>query len=106
MNFRIDDQFVIKVGDFGLTEKIYTKNYFRQDIGGQNSSVRLPVKWMALESLLDRIFSEKTDVVSMISVYSVNGWMLFSHYPPWEAEIITLRDYASATAIGLTILEN
>ena len=90
MNFRIDDQFVIKVGDFGLSEEIYSRNYFRQDIGGQDSSVRLPVKWMALESLLDRIFSEKTDVVSMISVYSVNGRVLFSHYPPWETEIITL----------------
>ena len=38
----------------------------------------------------------------MITVYSVNGQVLFSNYPPWEAEIIILRDYASATASGLT----
>ena len=60
--YRIDDKFVIKVGDFGLTEEVYTTNYFRQ---GEEASVKLPVKWMALESLLDGIFSEKTDVVSI-----------------------------------------
>ena len=56
---------MIKVGDFGLAEEIYSTNYFRQ---GEEASVKLPVKWMALESLLDGIFSEKTDVVSMHSI--------------------------------------
>ena len=28
--------------------------------------MKLPVKWMALESLHDGVFSEKTDVVSMV----------------------------------------
>ena len=50
------------MGDFGLSEEIYTTNYFRQR---EETSVKLPVKWMALESLLDGIFSEKTDVVSI-----------------------------------------
>ena len=57
---RIDINFVIKVADFGLSETIDpSKDYFRQDIG----SVRLPVKWLAPESLSDGIFSVKTDVV-------------------------------------------
>ena len=43
---------------------MYSKNYFRQGQGEERpDTVRLPIKWMALESLLDRIFSEKTDVV-------------------------------------------
>ena len=50
------------MGDFGLSEEIYTTNYFRQR---EETSVKLPIKWMALESLLDGIFSEKTDVVSI-----------------------------------------
>ena len=60
---RIDSHFVIKISDFGLGEDVYARNYFKQDKIAQGS-VRFPVKWMALESLLDRIFSEKTDVVS------------------------------------------
>ena len=58
---RIDEHGVIKIADFGLSEDIYSKTYFRQ--GECGHSVKLPVKWMALESLQEGIFSEKTDVV-------------------------------------------
>ena len=63
---RIDLNNVIKVADFGLTEDIYARNYFRKPTGGEEDGeppVKLPVKWMALESLNDGIFSEKMDVV-------------------------------------------
>ena len=63
---RIDEKFVLKVSDFGLSEDIYARNYFRQT-GLQDSEgetpVKLPVRWMAVESLHDGIFTEKTDVV-------------------------------------------
>ena len=69
MCIRIDDNGIIKVADFGLSEDIYACNYFRQLKGSDNisgsSTVKLPVKWMALESLHDGLFSEKSDVVSM-----------------------------------------
>ena len=45
---------------FGLAEDIYSCGYFRQE-GKEN--IRLPYKWMAVESLNDNIFSEKSDVV-------------------------------------------
>ncbi len=51
---------VIKVSDFGLAEDIYATNYFR---GESDRCVRLPVKWMAPESLTDGMFTEKADVV-------------------------------------------
>ena len=54
--------FVIKVADFGLAEQLESKDYFRQDKSGV---IKLPVKWLALESLVDSIFSEITDVVSV-----------------------------------------
>ena len=59
-NFRLDSSGNIKVGDFGLAEDIYNCGYFRQE---EKENVRLPYKWMAIESLTDSIFSEKTDVV-------------------------------------------
>ena len=57
---------MIKVADFGLTEDTYARNYFRQTTEQEEDGeppVKLPVKWMVLESLNDGIFSEKTDVV-------------------------------------------
>lgn len=65
--YRIDANGVIKVADFGLSEDVYSQNYFRQVKGGSNSPcVKLPVKWMAVESLHDGLFSEKSDVVSLL----------------------------------------
>ena len=53
---------MIKVADFGLSVSMADeKNYFRSD----KESEKLPVKWMAPESLLDRKFSELSDVVSL-----------------------------------------
>ena len=59
---RIDTHFQIKITDFGLSEDVFERNYFRQD-SGCGEVVKLPVKWMAPESLNDRHFSEKSDVV-------------------------------------------
>ena len=60
---RIDINFVIKVADFGLSESIGTKNYFRQD---KDSTIKLPLKWLAPESMEDHVFSKKSDVVCII----------------------------------------
>ena len=51
--------FVIKVADFGLSESIdIAKDYFRQD---QESAIKLPLKWLAPESINDGVFSEKSE---------------------------------------------
>ncbi len=50
----------VRVGDFGLAEDVYSTGYFRQN---ERADIKLPYKWMALESLNDAIFTEKTDVV-------------------------------------------
>ena len=55
---------MIKITDFGLSEDVFVKNYFRQ--GAVEGSVKLPVKWMAPESLSDGLFSEKSDVVCFV----------------------------------------
>ena len=56
---------MIKVADFGLSESMDTsKEYFRQS---QDETIKLPVKWLALESINDGIFSEKTDVVGALA---------------------------------------
>ena len=52
---------LIKVSDFGMAEDIYFKNYYRQEQGG----IKLPLKWMAPESINFGVFTEKTDVVKL-----------------------------------------
>ncbi len=63
--YRLDSGGGIRVGDFGLAEDVYASGYFKQNDRG---NVKLPYKWMALESLKDAIFTEKTDVVSQYVV--------------------------------------
>lgn len=56
--YRVDADLQVKVADFGLTRDIYATDYYRQSHQG-----RVPIKWMSLESLHDKISNEKTDVV-------------------------------------------
>ena len=56
---------VIKVADFGLTEDMYGTNYFRRrksDVGGQD---KVPIRWMAPESIEKDIYNQSTDVVGI-----------------------------------------
>ena len=58
---RVDDEFIIKIGDFGLTRDIYSKDYYIVN----DKDRPLLVKWMALESMTEEIFNSKTDVVGI-----------------------------------------
>lgn len=46
------------VADFGLSKKIYSGDYYRQ-----GRIAKMPVKWIAIESLADRVYTSKSDVV-------------------------------------------
>ena len=51
------------MADFGLAEDIYTNNYYQWKRG--DTAVKLPVKWMSLESIQDCICTERSDVVRL-----------------------------------------
>ena len=55
---RVDEKLCVKIADFGLSRGIHSQNYYRL-----THDAKVPVKWLALESLFDQIFNEKTDIV-------------------------------------------
>ena len=61
--YRLDKNLTVKVADFGLSRDVYITDYYVM-----NHSNPLPVKWLAPESLFDKVFSEKTDVVSILDL--------------------------------------
>ncbi|MGH0166940.1 UNVERIFIED_CONTAM: hypothetical protein FKN15_051829 [Acipenser sinensis] len=58
-NCMLNENMTVCVADFGLSKKIYNGDYYRQ---GRIS--KMPVKWIAIESLADRVYTSKSDVVS------------------------------------------
>ena len=57
---RIDNKGFIKVADFGISECMNEKHYFKQ---ASDDNLKLPIKWMAPESVENGVFTEETDVV-------------------------------------------
>ncbi|KAK9964925.1 hypothetical protein ABG768_006052 [Culter alburnus] len=56
-NCMLRDDLSVCVADFGLSKKIYSGDYYRQ-----GRIAKMPVKWIAVESLADRVFTVKSDV--------------------------------------------
>ena len=57
---RLDEKYTVKVADFGLARDTYDKEYYSVR---DSKRARLPIKWMALESLQTSKFTTKSDVV-------------------------------------------
>ncbi|CAI8021679.1 Tyrosine-protein kinase transforming protein SEA [Geodia barretti] len=56
----------VKVADFGLSEDMYSTNYFRQGKSSVDAvETKVPIRWMPLESIEEGLYNEKSDVVRM-----------------------------------------
>lgn len=68
-NCMLGDDLRVCVADFGLSKKIYSSNYYRQKV-----AIRVPIKWMAMESLSESVYTTKSDVWS----FGVTMWEIVS----------------------------
>lgn len=68
-NCLVNDQMVVKIADFGLSQKIYLSNYYK---GSENDAI--PIRWMPLEALLYNRFTIESDVWA----FGVVLWEIFS----------------------------
>ncbi|XP_065188407.1 tyrosine-protein kinase RYK-like [Sycon ciliatum] len=68
-NCMLNKDLIVKIGDFGLARDIHGEVYYVM-----GTPRRLPVKWMAFESLQDQVFNSMTDVWS----FGVVMWEIFS----------------------------
>ncbi|RUS73067.1 hypothetical protein EGW08_019164, partial [Elysia chlorotica] len=59
-NCMLDEEFHVRVADFGLARDVYEKEYY----SASNKKALLPVKWMAPECLEKGTYSAKSDVWS------------------------------------------
>ena len=59
------------MADFGLAEDIYDTNYYRRS--KSESEERVPIRWMAPESIETNIYNEATDVVSIHALVVIKG---------------------------------
>ncbi|XP_034181640.2 PDGF- and VEGF-receptor related isoform X1 [Osmia lignaria lignaria] len=80
-NILLAENNVVKICDFGLAKTMYKDNNYKKKGDGP-----LPIKWMAIESIRDRIFSTQSDIWS----FGIVLWEFFTlaetPYPGMEAE--------------------
>ncbi|XP_072025120.1 hepatocyte growth factor receptor-like [Amphiura filiformis] len=69
-NCMVDEQLVLRIADFGLSRDMNESDYYQSG----DRKAKLPVKWMAPESLAKRLYSVKSDVWS----YAIMLWEMFS----------------------------
>ncbi|XP_018365757.1 PREDICTED: fibroblast growth factor receptor homolog 1-like isoform X2 [Trachymyrmex cornetzi] len=68
-NVLVSDEYVLKIGDFGLARDLHSNDYYRKKTDG-----RLPVKWMAPEALFHRVYTTQSDVWS----YGILLWEIMT----------------------------
>ncbi|XP_038069454.1 tyrosine-protein kinase receptor UFO-like [Patiria miniata] len=58
-NCMVDSDLLVKIADFGLSRDMHESDYYTSG----DAQAKLPIKWMAPESMERRVYNARTDVV-------------------------------------------
>ncbi|XP_058813312.1 fibroblast growth factor receptor homolog 1-like isoform X2 [Topomyia yanbarensis] len=81
-NVLVSDGFVMKIADFGLARDIHSQEYYRKTTTG-----KLPIRWMAPESLEEKFYDSQSDVWSFgVLLWEIMtlGGNPYSSIPTWD----------------------
>ncbi|XP_018430812.1 PREDICTED: macrophage-stimulating protein receptor-like, partial [Nanorana parkeri] len=95
-NCMLDDTFRVKVADFGLARDVFDKEYYSVR---RHKNARLPVKWMALESLQTQKFTTKSDVVRGYTLM-LQCWSPHPEERPTFTELVSEMVSISGSLMG------
>ncbi|XP_016997567.2 fibroblast growth factor receptor homolog 2 [Drosophila takahashii] len=90
-NVLVSDGYVMKIADFGLARDIQDTEYYRKNTNG-----RLPIKWMAPESLQEKKYDSQSDVWS----YGVLLWEIMTYGDQPYPQILSAEELYSYLITG------
>ncbi|XP_017034215.1 fibroblast growth factor receptor homolog 2 [Drosophila kikkawai] len=90
-NVLVSDGYVMKIADFGLARDIQDTEYYRKNTNG-----RLPIKWMAPESLQEKKYDSQSDVWS----YGVLLWEIMTYGEQPYPQILSAEELYSYLITG------
>ncbi|XP_076384324.1 vascular endothelial growth factor receptor 1-like [Megalopta genalis] len=82
-NILLADDNVVKISDFSLAKSLYKEEMYKK-----NSDCPLPIKWLAIETMKDRIFSTQSDIWTFGIVLCEFFTLAETPYPGMEAETV------------------
>ncbi|KAG0410583.1 hypothetical protein HPB47_012298 [Ixodes persulcatus] len=83
-NCLISDDMVVKIADFGLSQKMYTADYYR---GSEHDAI--PIRWMPLEAILYNKFTVESDVWAFgVVVWEIFSFALQPYYGMTHEEVV------------------
>ncbi|KAH0534293.1 tyrosine-protein kinase transmembrane receptor Ror2 [Cotesia glomerata] len=83
-NCLINNEMVVKIADFGLSQKIYLQDYYKGD-----DSDAIPVRWMPLESILYNKYTIESDVWAFaVCLWEIFTFALQPYYGMTHEEVV------------------
>ncbi|XP_056635253.1 tyrosine-protein kinase transmembrane receptor Ror2 [Diorhabda carinulata] len=83
-NCLISEDMVVKIADFGLSQKIYLQDYYK---GSDRDAI--PVRWMPLESILYNKYTPESDVWAFgVCLWEIFSYALQPYYGMTHEEVI------------------